>query len=164
MKRFLTFLLVICLFVPCTILLSGCDLSHKHYYNDIGKCNCNHSISKALTFDSQTKEYSTTDNVVNGYEGSKVNYFYYNFTTTESLPYGIEFVVEGNDNVSFDRIDMYYNAAYHIGVANDLYGTVTYNKSIEANKQMFLKVIFEGSGNITFTIKPILTPSENPNL
>jgi len=140
MKRIFT---VLCLFI--TVMLSGCDLSHKHYYNDRGVCTCGHDSSIELNY--IEGEYSSINQDVKQGET-----YYYKFMSHGEE--GMDFYIEG-DNVTFDRVEIRADNMLQTvaGPKNYSETVYTYNKSLTNELMYFLKVTYEGEGNIKLIFK-----------
>ena len=137
--------------VLCLLLLftaSGCDLSHKHYYNDLGKCNCGSDIATPFSYNATTKEYVTeTRTVVAG------ETYYYKFVA-HGEPFGCS-IISNPETIGLDRIELHYPGSAPYDTALIFEPSVgTYTKSLYDGKTYNLKITFESSGDVTLRIKP----------
>lgn len=130
-NRFIKCCFAFILITTCFILVS-CDLSHKHYFDDYGKCrNCGVNTCKTLTKDSNSNTYSydyvkinTKDDgffkfVSNGENGIKIT-----FTKNQSTSIGettfkkIKFYSENSAIITsnVERSELEYNGQLTAGV------------------------------------------------
>lgn len=162
-RRIFGLFLVACVLAWYALTLSSCtvDLSHKHYYNDVGTCGtCGYSISQRLEYDEQSKTYSASGIAVNGSSTSTDGYFYFNFE-----PHGedmVGFYILGATSVSIDRIDVYINAASHKGSATMVEGLRVF-RMVGYSGTHYLRVRFTGAGVVDFYVNRV-EYSPNPNV
>lgn len=131
-----------------TILVSGCDLSHKHYYNDRGVCTCGHDSSIELNY--KDGEYSSI-----GHDVKQGETYYYKFTAHGEE--GMDFYIEG-ENITFDRVEiradnMLQSTAGPKNYSETIY---TYDKFLTNDLIYYLKVTYEKEGNISLVLKSVI--------
>ena len=141
MKKILVFVSLV-----MTLIISGCDLSHKHYYNDRGVCNCGDDIAEELSY--LNDEYNSNEHTV---ENGKTYYYKFKANGEE----GIDFYVE-SQNVSFDRIEIRADGMLQTtaGHKNYDYKVFTYSgQTLIKDKFYFLKVTYNGEGTIKLILR-----------
>lgn len=140
MKKVLLLISLISIFV-----ISGCDLSHKHYYNDYGKCNCGKDI--ALTFTYSNGEYiSEVHGVIKG------EVYYYKFDGHGEN--GCEFFLD-NKEMLFDRVEVRSDGILASVATSEAFGTPDrrYNSTLMNGRTYYLKVTYKTSGDIKVIIR-----------
>lgn len=153
-KRLLGIIIAVSLIFGCASALSSCtvDLSHKHYYNSIGKCGtCGYSISTLMSYSEDDKEY-TAECSVTTQTPSNDGCYYFHF-----IPHGEElvgFYLLGDTSVEIDRIDVYLNnAANHKGTPLLKDGLLTFD--MMGGESVHLKVKFTGAGVVVLHVNEI---------
>ena len=129
-----------------TLLACGCDLSHKHYYNDRGVCNCGDDIAEKLTY--LNEEYVSNEHNI---EEGKVYYYKFDANGEE----GIDFYLESED-VTFDRIEIRADGILQTTAGNKNYDykVFTYDRqSFTKDRTYFLKVTYKGQGTVKLVLK-----------
>ena len=140
MKKILALLCTLSCFV-----FGGCDLSHKHYYNDLGKCNCGSYIAKALTYNSDKEYVSETHSV------TPSETYYYEFTAHGEM--GCDFIID-NADLEFERIEIRYGGSTY-WVPLSVSGTKMKNcdKTFNTGKKFNLKVTYKTSGEMRLIVR-----------
>ena len=140
-------LVCLCLFLTMGITGCQCNLSHTHYYNDYGVCNCGSDIAQELIYSNE--EYnSTTDAIMQG------EIYYYKFTSHGEN--GMDFYLE-SESVTFDRVEIRAEGMLQTVATRKDYNDkiYTYNKSLTNDKVYYLKVTYKGDGSIKLILKTI---------
>ena len=142
MKRVLILLSLISIFI-----ISGCDLSHKHYYNDYGICNCGKDIS--LKLDYSNNEYiSESHSVIEGES------YYYKFKAHGEN--GIEFFLD-NEDVTFYRIEIHTKGMLTNVATGDSFDSKTkkYTQSLTDGREYNLKITYRSDGETRLIIREV---------
>ncbi len=101
MKKFLFSFLLALVMLPVFMGASSCSIVHTHSYNAWGNCGvCSHSICEKLTYDG-VDTYTSKLTYVEAY---KKYYCKIEANAETKLTF-----YTGNENVAFDRIEVYYN-------------------------------------------------------
>lgn len=144
MKKILT--IIFCLLF---LIVSGCncDLSHKHYYNDRGVCNCGKDIAESLTY--LNEEYKSSSSLVK--EGET---YYYKFVAHGEN--GVDLILD-SESVIFDRVEIRADGVLQtIALSKDYsYKVYMYDDNLYNERVYYLKVTYKGEGNISLIIKEI---------
>lgn len=144
MKKLLTFLLIFCAILPCSILLTGCDLSHKHYCDKYGYCkSCNTDTSVTLTLSGT--QYTGKELYI------KANDFGYFKFVANGEEY-LHFVTSGVAIFTFEIYTKTSTSFYHVSGNN--YTEFTYNYTFTKGETYYIKVKAKTDG--TLTIKALL--------
>ena len=91
-----------------SVSFSACDLSHKHYYNYAGVCNCGDDICETLVFNKDAFAYFGEEKEVQGSGAapSEKIYYYFKFTTKGMSETGCK-IETHSDSVAFDDLTLF---------------------------------------------------------
>lgn len=149
-KRIVTAITAFAVALQCLLVLCACDLSHKHYYNDVGMCGiCENSVAIALTYDADTKGYRAPTRYIPD-ESVSVDgcYFYYFDAHGEE---SVQFVQNSESGVTIKRVDVYLSSVSHKGaVTRNSNGVLTFR--LLGADVYYLKVEYEGRGSVDFCV------------
>ena len=128
-----------------SFFITGCDLSHKHYYNDYGVCNC--GKDSALTVAYSNNEYTSESHSV--IEGES---YYYKFEGHGEN--GVEFFLD-NDEVAFYRIEIRSEGMIMDTAKSDSFDSKTkkYTKSLSKDRTYYLKITYKRDGEAKLIIR-----------
>ena len=149
-KRIVTAITAFAVALQCLLVLCACDLSHKHYYNDVGMCGiCENSVAIALTYDADTKEYRAPTRYIPD-ESVSVDgcYFYYFDAHGEEY---VDFRLSSEGGARIKRVDIYLSSVSHKGPATFTDEGIFIFKMVGA-KKYYLKVEYEGAGTVDFRV------------
>ena len=112
-KCVLSFCLILCCFI-----FASCDLSHKHYFNDYGRCrNCNANTCITLTKDPYSNTYTSPFKKI-----STIDDGYFNFTSNGENGILINFTKNEETSIGetrFKTIKLYSENTAYIRTVSD---------------------------------------------
>ncbi len=131
----------------CT-LLSACDLSHKHYFNDYGVCKqCQKDASVTLT--KQNGVYLSEEVTLEAFN-ERQNYSYFKFTADGD--YGITAEIEGIGSV-VHSVELY---STEVAMMTGGMSTLTWQQPLNEGTTYYLRVKLSRGGKTRAKVTPIL--------
>jgi len=151
MKKFFSFIIVICFIVPFSIILCSCDLSHKHYFNQYGYCgNCGTDTCVTLHKNQTTNKYEGSKTTTNVYDD-----IFFKFTASGENGIKIKVVAPEGSSIKFKTITFYSESTASITSVYEQTELV-WNNKLTAGLTYYIKIDTESSfGNFSITAEEL---------